>query len=259
MSGMSGTRRHGPAWLAAVVSAVLTATLLSQLSAGPVSAGASVPPRTERVRIGTSVQGRPIVAVHRWYPGAADRTVLVIGSIHGDERAGLRVVTRLTRRRLPANLDLWVVRTVNPDGTAAHRRTNARGVDLNRNFPYRWRKTGVGTSTYSGPSELSEPESRALRRLVRRIEPRLTVTFHMPLFGVGRNVKRNGVSRALARRMRLPLKSFSCTGVCHGSFTSWYNRTRPGVAVTVEFGPARVPDWRIGRATRAVVAVGSTR
>ena len=45
--------------------------------------------------------------------------MLVIGSIHGDEQAGLRVVRRLRpREHLPADLDLWLVPTVNPDGTA---------------------------------------------------------------------------------------------------------------------------------------------
>ena len=68
------------------------------------------------VRIGTSVQGRAIVAVHRWTDGAT-RTALIIGSMHGDERAGMRVVRRLRTASLPAGLDLWLVRTMNPDGT----------------------------------------------------------------------------------------------------------------------------------------------
>ena len=101
--------------------------------------------------IGTSVQGRPIVAVHRWRPGAT-RTLLVIGNMHGDEQAGLRVVRRLRKHSFPAAVDLWLIRSVNPDGTAADRRTNAHGVDLNRNFPRRWKSAGRGTSQWSGPS-----------------------------------------------------------------------------------------------------------
>ena len=116
---------------------------------------------TTREVIGTSVNGRPIVAIHRAREGADDRTVLVIGSIHGDERAGLRVVRKLRNRdRLPAGLDLWLVPTVNPDGTAADRRTNAHGVDLNRNFPYRWHSSSRG-ATWSGPARC--PSRRASR------------------------------------------------------------------------------------------------
>ena len=60
------------------------------------------------------MNGRPIVAIHRAREGAT-RTVLVIGSIHGDERAGLRVVRELRdRENLPADLDLWLVRDRQP-------------------------------------------------------------------------------------------------------------------------------------------------
>ena len=190
-------------------------------------------------------------------PAAAEtRTVLVIGSVHGDEQAGLRVFQRLRDRdHLPAGLDLWLVRTVNPDGTAAHRRTNAHGVDLNRNFPYKWRSSPRG-ATWSGQQPLSEPESVVLRDLVRRLKPDLTITFHQPLFGVGANDKGMPTVRALARGMRLPVDEFHCTGVCYGTFTGWVNHRTAGLAVTVEFG-RRVPTWRIGRAAATVVTVGS--
>ena len=210
---------------------------------------------TTREIIGTSVKGRPIVAVHRAHEGAT-RTVLVLGNIHGDEPAGLRVYQRLRNRAdLPDDLDLWLVRTANPDGTAADRRTNAHGVDLNRNFPYRWHSSSPGL-TWSGPSYLSEPESRALRRFVLRIEPELTITFHQPLFGVGAIDEGMPTVRALARGMRLPVDDFVCTGVCHGTFSGWINNRTDGLAVTVEFGH-RVPAWRVRRAARTVISVGS--
>jgi hypothetical protein len=193
--------------------------------------------------------------VHRAYDGAT-RRVLVIGSIHGDEPAGMRVARRLVRRDdLPRDLDLWTVRTVNPDGTAADRRTNAHGVDLNRNFPYRWRTSSRG-ETWSGSAPLSEPESVALRRLVRRVDPWLVVTFHQPLFGVGANDKGMRTVRALADGMSLPVRDFSCTGVCHGTFTGWVNNRTDGLAVTVEFARS-APDWRIARAAATVVRVGA--
>ena len=234
----------------------LTAAVGSAVLAAPAPAAGAEGVVTTREVVGVSVEGREIVAVHRAVPGA-HRTVLVLGSIHGDERAGMRVFRELRdQETLPADLDLWLVKTVNPDGTAADRRTNAHGVDLNRNFPYRWAPSSRGP-TWSGPSYLSEPESVALRRFVRRIEPRLVLTFHQPLFGVGANDKGMRTVREVARGMRLPVDEFHCTGVCHGTFTGWVNNRTEGLAVTVEFG-RQVPDWRIARAERTVLDVGSS-
>lgn len=244
---MRSSRRSTAALLA------LAASLVPVLAAGPAVADDTVV--TSREVVGTSVEGRSVTVVRRAQEGAT-RRVLVIGSIHGDERAGMRVVRRLVGRAdLPRDLDLWVVRTVNPDGTAADRRTNARGVDLNRNFPYRWHTSSQGP-TWSGPAPLSEPESVLLRDLVRRVDPWLVVTFHQPLFGVGANDKGMRTVRALAAGMRLPVKEYACTGVCYGTFTSWVNHRTDALAVTVEFGRT-ASDWRIRRAARTVVAVGS--
>jgi len=241
-----------------VAAAVLVAPLT--LAAGSAAADdaaddAALPVTTTSEVVGTSVRGLPMTVVHRTTEGAT-RRVLVIGSIHGDERAGMRVVRALRDRvDLPDQLDLWLARTVNPDGTAADRRTNDHGVDLNRNFPYNWH-TSSRDETWSGPRPLSEPESVALRDLVRRLDPWLVITFHQPLFGVGVNDKGYRTVKALAAGMRLPLEDFVCTGICYGTFTQWVNNRTDGLAVTVEFGH-RVRDWRIRAAARTVVDVGA--
>jgi deazaflavin-dependent oxidoreductase (nitroreductase family) len=137
----------------------------------------------QRVVVGTSAGGRDLVAVHRWADGAT-RTTLVIGSMHGDEPAGTRVVRRLRSAPVPPGADLWLLPTVNPDGAAAGRRTNDQGVDLNRNFPRHWVEAGEGTATWSGPTPASEPETRAVQALLRQVRPRTVVVLHQPLFGV---------------------------------------------------------------------------
>jgi protein MpaA len=243
----------------------MTARLTRALVAVTVALGLAVPaaaaqadegPTTDAFTLATSVQGRPITGVHRTWPGATTR-VLVIGNIHGDETAGLRVVRRLARGAVPREVDLWLIDSANPDGTAADRRTNAHGVDLNRNFPYRWAPVGRGTSTWSGRRALSEPESRALRAFVLNLRPSMVVIFHQPLFGVGTNEKDMGLVRALAAGMHLPVRQFHCTGICPGSFSSWVNATTPSTSVTVEFGRS-VSAAQVRRAAATIRSVGRT-
>jgi len=227
-----------------------------------IEAPARAAAEVERFVIGESADGRAIVALHR--PGAkvvdADEhdtrrrnTVLVVGSMHGDEKAGRAVVARLRDAPVPAGTDLWLVSTLNPDGNQADRRTNARGVDLNRNFPRRWRPAGGGTTTYSGPSPASEPETQALMDFVRAHDVRTTVVLHQPLFGVDSyRAKSPRLVRDLARRSGLPLAAFDCSGGCHGTFTDWANDRTPGRAVTVELGRSPTRS-RLDRVATAVL------
>ena len=64
---------------------------------------------------------------------------------------------------MPDGVELWLVESMNPDGQAAQVRQNANGVDLNRNFPYKWGPIGVpGDSQYAGTGPASEPETQAI-------------------------------------------------------------------------------------------------
>jgi N-acetylmuramoyl-L-alanine amidase len=155
-----------------------------------LSAGGSAHslPHGRTVVIGHSVEGRPIEAV-RFGDRRSPNKALVVGNIHGDEPAGIRVLDQLKRslRRSggPADLDLWVIDTVNPDGLAHDTRRNAHGVDLNRNFSVDW-KGGVSHSSgyYPGPRPFSEPESRAVRDLVLQLRPKVSIWLHQPWNGV---------------------------------------------------------------------------
>src|SRR4029453_11598058 len=125
--------------------------------------------------VGHSVQGRRIIAYELGDPTAA-RSVLVVGCIHGNECAGIAVVDRLRRLGPLEGVDLWLVPDANPDGRAAGTRGNARGVDLNRNFPHRWRPLrGVYDS---GAEPGSERETGTAMELMLRLRPKVTIWFH---------------------------------------------------------------------------------
>ena len=164
--------------------------------------------------------------------------VLVVGDVHGDEPAGEAVVRRLRSQRVDG-VTFWLVRTANPDGRKAGTRQNARGVDLNRNFPWRWRAGGPGTY-FPGPKAGSEPETRAIMRLVRQVRPQLAIYYHQHL---GITVRARGadpeVQREYARRTGLPLRSLPDY---RGTAIGWENHfVRGGSAFVVELKAGRAP------------------
>jgi protein MpaA len=188
--------------------------------------------------IGHSVQGRELRATRVGEERAAVN-VLVVGDVHGDEPAGEAIVAALRTARVPG-VTFWLVRTGNPDGRAANTRQNAHGVDLNRNFPWRW-GTGARGTYYPGPKAGSEPETRALMRLVRRVRPQLGIYYHQHM---GITVRAPGadpaVQREYARRTGLRLRSLPAY---RGTSIGWQNHLlREGSAFVVELkaGPAPV-------------------
>src|SRR3954464_14645953 len=106
--------------------------------------------------VGHSVRGHEIRVVVR-DSGQPGETVLVVGCIHGSECAGTAVTRRLLSGSVPSAGRLVVIEDLNPDGRRLGVRTNARGVDLNRNFPSQWRPGG------RGPGESGPPPPRGAR------------------------------------------------------------------------------------------------
>ena len=188
--------------------------------------------------LGKSARGRPIRAWHLGHPGEQNDesvpTVVLISTMHGNEPATRQILTAL-RDGPPIHLvDLWVVPVYNPDGLAAGTRRNARGVDLNRNYPYQW--VDLDGNYESGPRPASEPETRAMMRFLRQVRPDFILSFHQPLRGVDTDTKDPAFARRVAKHLNLPRKSLTCGGVCHGTMTGWYNHTFAGAALTVEYG-----------------------
>ena len=211
--------------------------------AGAAQAGDGLS-RPLRVVIGESTRGRPIRAYLIGSRQARNRYV-VLGQMHGDEPAGPYVVlNRLLDAEPLEDIALWLIPTINPDGRRRGTRTNARGVDLNRNFPSRtWVYNGRGTRYYSGPRPASEPETRALVRFLTRVEPRTVISLHQPLASVDFSGGDEDVTRWLARHLGLPVANIQVSG--GGTMTSWFNREfRQKTAVTVELPPSASGEYR---------------
>jgi hypothetical protein len=210
-----------------------------------------------RIRFGESAEGRALVAREIGDPDAG-RTALIVGQIHGNEPAGRSVVHRLSRRPgALRNVDAWTVVSVNPDGQEDDRRTNAHGVDLNRNFSVGWDGSEPRSSGYyAGPHPFSEPESKALRRLIRRLDPDVTIHYHQPWGAVlGPCSGPAGPQRRYARISGLPLDR--CRGEhLPGTVTRW-QRKRGETAFVVELGSGRLSPAALRRNARAAALVGA--
>ncbi len=203
------------------------------------------------VVIGRSVEHRPITAIVNG-PASAPRKVLVVGCIHGNECAGLRILSALRRVNPPAGVQLWLVGELNPDGTAAGTRQNAHGVDLNRNFPYRFKRVADPTY-YSGPRPLSEPESRAAVALIRRIKPAVTIWYHQHEDLVDMAGGDRGVARRYAHVAHLRA---TCLAFLPGTAPAWSNHTFPGTtAFVVELPAGPVRNAALSAHLRALSAV----
>jgi protein MpaA len=135
-------------------------------------------PRTV-VRLGESVNGTAIEmrVFNSGAPGATP--VLILGGIHGDERASVDVASKLIallekQPELARGRKVAIIRVANPDGYARNTRTNARGVDLNRNFS----ASNFRPSRRNGTAAASEPETRALVKALEDVKPRLLISIH---------------------------------------------------------------------------------
>ena len=156
--------------------------------------------------------------------------VLVFAGIHGDEGESTNVLSWALRQLSAPSAHCAVVLAANPDGLLRGTRANARGVDLNRNFPAsNWRPDPVAYRVFSedprdialstGKSAGSEPETQALVGLIDELQPKTVIAVHAPLACV-EEPERSDLGVWLAEQSQLPLVD-SVGYETPGSFGSW--------------------------------------
>ncbi|MFI0978941.1 M14 family zinc carboxypeptidase [Streptomyces sp. NPDC021093] len=192
------------------------------------------PDLTKLVSIGKTVQGKDILALKltknakRTGDGAKPST-LYMSNQHAREWITPETTRRLMHHyldnygknkqitRLVDSSEIWFLLSANPDGydythssTADSvrlwrknlRDTNGNGtvesgdgIDLNRNFAFKWGYDNEGSSpdpadeTFRGPAPSSEPETKALDAFQKRIGFKYAINYHsaaeLILYGVG--------------------------------------------------------------------------
>lgn len=197
-----------------------------------VRTGQANPGLTKVVSIGKTLQGKDILAVKltkgaRTTRDGSKPSVLYMSNQHAREWITPEMTRRLMHyyldnyskdkriKKIVDSTELWFVLsanpdgydwTFNPDGDRQWRKnmrdvngdgaiTTGDGVDLNRNFAYKWGYDDEGSSpspaseTYRGASPGSEPETKALDAFEKRIGFRYAINYHsaaqLLLYGVG--------------------------------------------------------------------------
>lgn len=202
--------------------------------------------------IATSHQGRPLRITRL---GRGPRRVLWVGGIHGNEREGRIATEELPRALLevPGALEtvtLTILEDSNPDGTARNTRGNARGVDLNRNYP----AANFQPSRLFGLRPLDQPEAKALHDLILEERPHLVIVAHS--WHDDHFINFDGPAEHLARRFSArsgyrvqPSDAFAPTP---GSLGSWVGRALGVPILTLEYHRGREP-WAAWHETRAAI------
>jgi len=105
--------------------------------------------------------------------GSGSRFVLIVGNVSGNDPESVALIdaaAELSRQFPPPEpVTLLLIRTPNPDGLAEHVHTNARGVELDRNFPTR--NFTLAPTRLTGPHPASEPETQYVVRVLKEFHP----------------------------------------------------------------------------------------
>jgi murein peptide amidase A len=185
---------------------------------------------------------------------------LFIGGTHGDERATVPILESFGRDYLETGkvtTPTAIISLLNPDGYAQNSRYNARGVDLNRNFPHQW---SAESKEPAGPRPLSEPEAQFLHKFILEHRPAKIVSLHWALAEIDADGPQStdlarSMWDALSPQAQLPYRlrvhevGASTGGFCSGSLGQWcghglvYPDNRRPAMVTLElpYHPHRLP------------------
>jgi serine/threonine protein kinase len=202
-------------------------------------------PQVDTIRLGVSVNGKTITARR---VGVGSRRVLVIGGLKGDQVEGVDPANQLAaavQQRGLSDVSLYVISHANPDGMSSGRAENARGVDLNRNFPAR----NFQSDASNGTGWLSEPETKAVVGLVEREQWDLVIVMFSSTSGpyVNWDGPAESAADSFSQSAGFELKSSGQLAPTPGSFGNWAGRDLNFPVVNVFFKRGTRNNWsRVG-------------
>jgi len=162
---------------------------------------------------------------------------LIIGVFHGDEPQGKFLIEEYIKTHKKNGL--LFIPCLNPDGMQLKRRTNANGVDLNRNFPTKnWgedtSQAGNNPADYfGGKSAGSEIETQFVIDVIEQYKPELIITLHAPYKVVNYDGPAEKIAQQISEIIKYPVEA-SIGYPTPGSFGTYAGIERQIPTITLE-------------------------
>jgi protein MpaA len=168
-----------------------------------------------------------------------ENPALIIGVFHGDEPQGKYLIEKYLSHCKSNQISSLFIPCLNPDGMQLGQRTNANGVDLNRNFPTKnW---GQDTSQagdnpldyFGGSSAGSEIETQFVIDVIEKYQPSKILTLHAPYKVVNYDGPAEELAQEISKIINYPVEA-SIGYPTPGSFGTYAGVERQIPTITLE-------------------------
>lgn len=156
---------------------------------------------------------------------------LIIGVFHGDEPQGKFLIEEYIKNNVTDSL--LFIPCLNPDGMQLGQRTNANGVDLNRNFPTKNWELTKKNEFFGGETPASEIETQFIIDIIQEYKPSLILTLHAPFKVVNYDGPAKNAAKKISEIIKYPVEA-SIGYPTPGSFGTFAGIERQIPTITLE-------------------------
>ena len=171
------------------------------------------------------------------------KKILIVGVFHGDEPQGEYFINKyLQLKREALKNSLYFIPRLNKN----NKRTNANGVDLNRNFPTKnWVKSRRD-DYFGGDKPSSEKETRFLVDLINKNSFDAIITIHAPYKIINYDGGAHEIACKISEILDYPVQS-DIGYPTPGSFGTYCGKERNIPTITIEIDENKAPEKLLGR------------
>lgn len=168
----------------------------------------------------------------------AEKTILIIGSVHGDEPQGKFLIENylqtLREKEIQPKNKLLFIPCLNPDGLKLNIRQNSNAIDINRNFPTKnWAREPFASEYFGGEEPASEIETKFVIKILEEFSPDVILTLHAPYKVVNYDGPAQEIAQKISEIIGYPVSS-DIGYATPGSFGTYAGIERNIPVITLE-------------------------